>query len=139
VVSLDAWYDWLEIASVLVIIGVILEGEELVVEYKVKGWKPIWPKIGFGLLVLGLAAEVFFQTRIESMDAALKRTSDTRIAELETAADPRELLPPKTFTLQFVAAESRPGITVQSYAFDVEGDACNGNNKPASQYEFCCC
>ena len=85
--SLDAWYNWLMASSIVVLIGVILEGEELVSEFRKNGWMPVWSKVGFGVLVIGLAGEVFFQTKIESADAELKRQSDVKIttAQTETA------------------------------------------------------
>jgi hypothetical protein len=84
--SLDAWYKWLTGFSIVVLIGVILEGEELVSEFRKNGWKPVWPKIGFGLLIIGLAGEVFIQTKIESADAELKRQSDVKITTAQTEA-----------------------------------------------------
>jgi hypothetical protein len=83
---LDALYRGLTAASIAVIIGVILEGAELVSEYRKNGWKPIWPKIGFCLLVIGLVGELFFQTKIESADSELKLQSDRDIITAQTAA-----------------------------------------------------
>ena len=88
-VSLD-WSDWLLIASILVIVGVVLEGHELLLEVKEKGWYPIWTKVGFSLLVIGLALEVVFQSEVQSADAKLKRESDARIAALTVEATAAE-------------------------------------------------
>ena len=81
--SVDLLYGLLSVASLTVIVGVILEGIEHVGEFREKGWKPILPKLGFGLLVLGLAGELVFQTLIFSAESALKRESDIKIADLK--------------------------------------------------------
>jgi hypothetical protein len=89
--SLDALYNWLKVSALLVIVGVFLEeGQEIWSEIKESGWRTIrhrCAKIGFVLLVVGLCLELLFQTRIESVDAELKRESDTKIAQLGKEAD----------------------------------------------------
>jgi hypothetical protein len=74
----------------LVIVGVILEGQEIWSEIKESGWRNLrhrWAKIGFVLLVVGLCLELLFQTKIESVDAELKRESDIKIAQLGKEAE----------------------------------------------------
>lgn len=61
--------EWLTIASILVIVGVILEGHDLLIEIREKGWRPIWTKLGFSLLIIGLGLETFFQIKLQSADA----------------------------------------------------------------------
>ena len=79
--------EWLlTVASIIVIVGVLLEGHELWEEIKHKGWKPIWPKLGFGILIIGLAAETLMQSRIEIIDDALKRESDVKLADTQKEA-----------------------------------------------------
>lgn len=84
--SLKFWSDSLLVASILVILGVILEGHELLVEFKEKGLRPIWTKLGFSLLVIGLMLELFFQSKLQSADEELKRQSDVKIALLTSVA-----------------------------------------------------
>jgi hypothetical protein len=87
--TLESLYFWLTVFTILVIVGVVLEGEELLAELQTSGWMHVEhkaAKIGFALLVIGLAGELFFQTKIESADAELKRQSDTNIAEAQKEA-----------------------------------------------------
>ena len=84
--ALNALHTMLGLSTFLVIIRVILEGQEIWSEIKESGWrnlKHIWAKIGFVLLVVGLCLELFFQTKIKSVDAKLKRESDIEIAQLK--------------------------------------------------------
>jgi len=70
----------------LVVVGVIFEGEEILSELRAHGWRKSEhkvAKIGFALLVIGLAGELLFQTRIESADAMLKREADKKIADAQ--------------------------------------------------------
>ena len=89
--TLNSMYSLLTFFTALVIIGVVMEGEELYSELKSVGWK--WKhvehkfaKIGFAVLVTGLAGELFFQTKIKSADAELKRKADIEIIDAKTKA-----------------------------------------------------
>jgi hypothetical protein len=87
--TLDTLYIWLHTSSLLVIVGVIFEIEEIVTEIRETGFKKlkhVWVKIGFLTLVVGLCGELLFQTKIESADAELKRKSDIEIADAKTDA-----------------------------------------------------
>ena len=84
--TLDFLYFWLTAFTLLVVVGVILEGEEILSEIRAHGWSKSEhkvAKIGFALLVIGLAGELLFQTRIESADAMLKREADKKIADAQ--------------------------------------------------------
>jgi hypothetical protein len=89
--SLDALYHWLGFSTLLVIAGVILEGQGIWSEIKESGgWRHLrhrGEKIGFALLVVGLCLELLFQTAIESADAKLKRESDIEISQLRKEAE----------------------------------------------------
>jgi hypothetical protein len=68
------------VTALLVVIGVVLEGWEHLHDYRTGGWKPLTPKIGFGLLVLGLCGELFFEARVTN-DAAKMQLQAARIRE----------------------------------------------------------
>lgn len=84
--SLENWYECLTAASLAVIIGVLLEGYDLYTDYRERGWSPVLPKIGFLVLVMGLAGEVLFQSKIESADTALRIEAEITVARLQTEA-----------------------------------------------------
>jgi hypothetical protein len=80
--SLDAW---LWTSSGTVIASVVLEEISLFFEICEKGWRhALWlngwktavSRIGFAILIVGLAGELVFQTLIASRDAQLKRESE---------------------------------------------------------------
>ncbi|HXY58473.1 MAG TPA: hypothetical protein VEH76_07820 [Methylocystis sp.] len=136
---LNSLYWWLTLFTLLVIVGVIMEGEEIFSELRASGWmraKHKLAKFGFALLVVGLAGELFFQTRIESEDAKLKRDSDRKIADLRIVAEnlrsenlaleakiaPRKLPPNAIEAIKNVAASfSDRKISLWSYGLDIEG------------------
>lgn len=87
--SIELLHIGLTAFTLFVIIGVVLEGEEIWDELAASGWKNVehkLAKLGFALLVIGLAGELFFQTRIESADAALKREFNIKIAQINIEA-----------------------------------------------------
>jgi hypothetical protein len=130
--SLEALYKWLAFSTLLVIAGVILEGQDIWSEIKdvgLRNLKHVWAKIGFLLLVVGLLLELFFQTKIESADEALKRESNQMVEmlrtdnlRLEQQIQPRRLTPEQEKSLASLFAKF-PGRTVHvsSYMQDVEG------------------
>jgi hypothetical protein len=94
-------YVWLGICTVAVVIGVALEFAEDWQKVQDKRewhernpWSPLLPKIGFALLVLGLAGEIVLQTWIETRDTAFKIDAARRIEDAyERALEgaPREI------------------------------------------------
>jgi hypothetical protein len=101
-VSINALYNWLYVASCLVIIGVFLEVAEYIEDFKKEGWRRpgTWqqrlfkrtlaipdaylkwaPKLGLSILVIGLAGELFFQTLIGSKETLFRTDASHRIAE----------------------------------------------------------
>lgn len=92
--SLD-WGLW--IATLAVVIGVALELIEDASKVKEKlewherrPWRPMVPKIGSVILVLGLAFEIAFQTKIAQRDTAFRTSAETRIAMLKQEASNAE-------------------------------------------------
>lgn len=86
---LDSLYFWLTLFTLLVILGVIMEGEEIFTELRSVGLKQTKhkvSKIGFALLVIGLAGELLFQTKIESADAERNRESDIKLSDTQIKA-----------------------------------------------------
>lgn len=65
-----------------VVLGVILEGHEHWEDFRKKGWRPIVPKIGFALLVLGLAGELLLQPLIDAAEERFRMDAKERIARL---------------------------------------------------------
>jgi len=61
-------------ATIGVIIGVFLEGWDHWDDFKKKGWRPVIPKVGFGILFVSLAIEIVFDARLakESADTQLE-------------------------------------------------------------------
>lgn len=80
------WHFWLLAASVLVLAGVTVESYKLFRDFRRVERKRAWPKAGVGLLLVGLALAVFFQSRIEYQDAALQRDADLKMASLAAEA-----------------------------------------------------
>lgn len=71
--------DWgLIVTAGLVVVGVLLEGAEHIHDWNTKGWRPIVPKIGFAILVIGLGGEILFETRLTS-EAANTRLEAAQI------------------------------------------------------------
>lgn len=73
--------SWL--GTLLVIAGVMLEGEETVRAIKVSGFKPTGATIGFILLVLGLAIESAAQNFTTRAEQAERLDTAARIKSLE--------------------------------------------------------
>jgi H+/Cl- antiporter ClcA len=70
--SLETLNHLLLVAIIFVLVGVVMEGFEHVAEYKKHGWKPVVPKIGFVLLVIGLAAELALHPQMEQADNRIR-------------------------------------------------------------------
>jgi len=91
----DALLGWiLGIATFLVIAGVALEGAEYVEEIRERGWQltNLWKftqKLGFAMLVIGLAAEWYSSTIIHDRDARriIGLTREAKAAEGKIAND----------------------------------------------------
>lgn len=67
-----------------VVLGVVLEGYEHWEDFRKRGWRPIVPKVGFAILVLGLAGELFIQPFIDSAENSFRIDAKQRIASLHT-------------------------------------------------------
>lgn len=85
--KLDALDIWLGLATLTVIVGVALEASEDIQRVREKylwherdPWKPILSKIGLVLLVLGLAAELVFQTDIQVREIRQKVRTERLLA-----------------------------------------------------------
>src|SRR5579885_3156030 len=77
--------------ALLVFFGVFMEGHEHLAAWQEKGWRPIIPKLGFGLLVLGLAGEVIFQTQIDKIDAETHKRAAILEEELAWRSIPENI------------------------------------------------
>lgn len=66
-----------------VVVGVVLEGYEHWDDLKTKGWKPILPKIGFAVLVLGLAGELLIQPFIDRAENDFRLDAKQRILDAQ--------------------------------------------------------
>jgi len=106
-------------AAVAVVIGVLLEGAEHLHDIRTKGWRPIAPKIGFAILVIGLAVETVFEARIGKSAAE----TSLKAAKLEDAVAWRHLNPQQraniVATLRGYGGEK---INVFSYFGDLEAE-----------------
>jgi hypothetical protein len=87
--SLNEW--GIIVATVGVIIGVLLEGWEHWDDFKKKGWRPILPKLGFGILVVSLAIELVFDGRLAKESADNEKKAAQLEAEL-IEVGPRSVL-----------------------------------------------
>jgi hypothetical protein len=87
-----SWTEWGVIAGALIVlIGVVLEGVEYRHQIKTTGWRPIIPKIGFAVLVAGLATEAVFETFSFKDDSKFRADADMQAALLQQkAADANE-------------------------------------------------
>jgi hypothetical protein len=71
-VNINALNFWQSVFTIAVVVGVILEGAEHWEDIKHKRWKPVIPKIGFLILVIGLAGEWKFQSLIGQRDTQFR-------------------------------------------------------------------
>jgi hypothetical protein len=89
--------EWLlVVAGIAVAVGVVMEGWEHREDIKTKGWQPLAPKIGFGILVLGLFVETYAEIRIGQADTqfrvdAVKSAADLTFKAQQLAADNLQL------------------------------------------------
>jgi len=75
--------EWLlVIAGIAVVIGVFMEGWEHWEDIKKNGWRPLTPKIGFAILVLGLFVEKYAEIRIGQADTKFRVDAINRIGQL---------------------------------------------------------
>lgn len=81
-------------ATIAVVVGVVLEVIKDIQEVKEKiewnerrPWRPIIPKVGSVILVLGLAFEIVFQTKISQREATFRTAAANRIEKLNNEAD----------------------------------------------------
>jgi hypothetical protein len=111
--------DWgLIVTAGLVVIGVLLEGAEHLQELRTKGWRPITPKIGFLILVLGLGGEIVFETLL-TQDAANTRLE---AAKLESILAWRTLTEKqRTELISTMRPFKGQRIDIFSYVGDAEG------------------
>lgn len=79
------------IAAAMVVVGVLLEGAEYLDDLRKKGWRPITPKIGFAILVIGLAFETVFEARIGQDAANTRLRAGQAELALEKIKMPRSL------------------------------------------------
>jgi predicted lipid-binding transport protein (Tim44 family) len=84
-VSFDAASVGLGLAALGVLLGVLIEGEATLQEFRTKGLKPIAPKFGFLLLVCSLGAEIVFQSAMFAADRHDRVDAEKRMSQL--AAD----------------------------------------------------
>jgi hypothetical protein len=61
--------------AIVVIIGVALEGWEHLHDWRTKGMRPITPKIGFLVLVIGLAGETYFEKQAGHEEATFRNAA----------------------------------------------------------------
>jgi hypothetical protein len=113
--------DWgLIVTAGLVVIGVLLEGAEHLQEFRTKGWRPIIPKIGFLILVLGLGGEIVFETLLTQVAANTR----LKAAKLESMLAWRTLT---DYQQAELVSEMRPfkgqRVDVFSYNSDPEAEA----------------
>jgi hypothetical protein len=80
--SIETLESWLLRATVLVVVGVVMEGMEHVAEFRKSGWKPVVPKLGYLLLVIGLGGELLLQPLIEKANTKIRAEADEKIAGL---------------------------------------------------------
>src|SRR5262245_4815620 len=80
--DIETLNHFLLVAIIFVLVGVVMESFEHVAEYKKHGWKPVMPKIGFVLLVIGLAAELTLHPLMEQADTKIRIEADQKIAGL---------------------------------------------------------
>jgi hypothetical protein len=118
-VDIDALNFWLSVATIAVVVGVLLEGAEHWDDIRKRGWKPVIPKIGFFILIVGLAGEWKFQSligqadtqfrvgAIKQMAALNKEAADARLetAKIEKEYGPRKLTEEQ---LQSLADKAKP-------------------------------
>jgi hypothetical protein len=107
---------WLIAAFVGVVIGVVLEGYEHWDEYKEKGLKPIWPKIGFVVLVVALVGESLLESWIGEYDTA-------RIAEFSPRGLSKQQRANICADLKRFSGEP---VAIRQYAFDGEAFRLGG-------------
>jgi hypothetical protein len=79
------------VASAFVVIGVMLEGVEIIHDVRAKGWQPVLPKVGFVILVAGLAVEIVTEFFIDAQQTYQKQADDLKIAELNEQTSRQEL------------------------------------------------
>lgn len=115
-VGIDALNVGLSAATIFVVLGVLLEGAEHWEDIRKKGWKPRIPKIGFLILLIGLAGAWKFQSLIAQADtdvrveaikemAALNREAAN--ARLETAKIEKEYGPRRLTHVQLLLLASK--------------------------------
>jgi len=75
----------LVVAGVAVIVGVFMEGWEHWEDIKARGWRPLTPKFGFAILVLGLFAETYAEIRIGQADTQFRVDAIEKAARLTQA------------------------------------------------------
>ena len=126
--SLEALNSWLMLMTLLVIVGVALEGREYWDDFTEHGLRPLIPKLGYGLVVVGLSGELVFQTWIGHADSVLRDQSERQVAALTTAnlvlekaIAPRELTSEqqKAF-VNALAGFDGAKISLVSYSLDAE-------------------
>jgi hypothetical protein len=79
------------VASAFVVIGVMLEGVEIVHDVRAKGWRPVAPKVGFVILVAGLATEIVTEFFIDAAQRAQNEADDLKIAQLNQLTTQQQL------------------------------------------------
>jgi hypothetical protein len=76
--------EWgIVVATLIVVLGVALEGAEHLHDIRTKGWRPLVPKVGFAVLVIGLALETMFEARSHKDDSQFRANATWRAAGLE--------------------------------------------------------
>ena len=78
----DCLHAALYACVIVVIVGVTLEGWEHLDDWRKKGWHPGWPKIGFGLLVMGLAGELIFALLIDRAAERIRLDAQRAVGKL---------------------------------------------------------
>jgi hypothetical protein len=109
------------LATVGVIIGVLLEGWEHWDDFKKKGWRPILPKLGFGILVVSLAIELVFDGRLAKESADTEKKAAQLEGEL-IEVGPRSVLLRGEYRAKLVSKLKVPefaGQRVVTYACGV--------------------
>jgi hypothetical protein len=104
------------VTTVGVLIGVLLEGWEHLEEWRKKGWRPVVPKIGFGILAISLAFEIWFDGRLAQDSANTK----LRAALIEQSLAWRHLTPKQKRTMHDIFVQYPYGIGIVSTLLDPE-------------------
>lgn len=76
----------LYLAITAVLLGVVLEGYEHLHDFRQSGWRPLWPKVGFAILVLGLCGELALEPLFQTAETDFRIDAARRIADAGRAA-----------------------------------------------------